>query len=193
MRWRWLLALVLSSTMAPAWSRAVSVRVQLLTPQHITIVAGQPYRQPIRIRLVRAADAVPVPGVPVHFYALIMSCAPLIQCELPTWEAYGFWEGAGDPSSLEARASQVTTDARGEATLPTLVGGTRPWWYEIDFFVSPSDGFELDYASSPHLIVQQEAAPVGAPRAIPAAQPLGMAIALLMMLVGAFRYRTYCT
>ena len=179
---RWALAVGLLLQAAPAWPRVVAARVHVLTPNPVTIFARQVHREPVRVRLVRADNGAPVAGVPIYLEVSIISCAPLLQCGLPTLDWYGYWEGAADPDSWMARLADVVTDARGEATLPRLVGGSFPFEYTISFFLAPGDGYELDYRDQPYLRVEQVSAPHVRPTAIPTLQPLALLICLLAVL-----------
>jgi hypothetical protein len=168
-------------------AQAGPIVVRLTVPGHITLVTGQPYRTPLRIRAMRVDDGRPAQGVPVTVFVDRVICSDEVLCgAYSRIESYGYFEERGGAGSKEARFIEVLTDFNGEVTLSRLVGGSVPLQYRIAFFISPYDQttFQQQVLFS-FLQVNQ----VDAPHTIPATGRMALALLLLAVLGGAIRYR----
>lgn len=172
--------LALMVALPVAGAERIPVRLELLSPSAITVVAGEAYDEPLRLRAVRASDGQPQAGVGVFLSVDIMLCLPLLECELPPHTWYGYWEGAGDADLHQARGAYAVSDGNGFIPVPRLIGGTMPWFYSIGASV---DDFETAFVRSNYLerlqvYVNQISPAAKRTRAVPS---LGGAYALLLI------------
>ena len=121
---------VISSDLA-AQDPPTSVRIETVSGQGQTLSVGSVASQPFVARVVRTADAVPMPGVRVVLFPNISFCIPLDpNCQEPPIDLYGEFEPPFDGS--------LTTDSQGLATTPPFRAGSLPGSYEVAAMIDPN-------------------------------------------------------
>ncbi len=185
--------LVSIPTASASTNGTVPVRLELLTDSTLQLDLGESREAPIRVRVLRRSDDVPLPGVRVQFLVNVLLCAPLMPCELPDPQMYGaFFPVSGSVHG----PGVVTSDALGVATSPDFRAGSVAGHYEIatGAYLLLSQEYTSSGSITPVVQVLQGGAlvfpPDPSPANIPADGPFGLALlVMLLMLSGAWLLR----
>ncbi len=121
----------------------VPVTVQILSAPGVVLKVGHLLREPMRFRVVRTSDAVPLPNVNLEVLVDVRLCIPLDpNCQEDPPGLYGHFETAGSPLSV-----MLVTDANGVATTPLFRAGSVSGRYEIAAAVYRMDNEATGYIS----------------------------------------------
>ncbi len=137
-------ALLLLMAMYCATARAggaIPVRLELLTPSTLSLDLGELREAPIRVRVLRQSDNMPLGGVAVQFFVNATICmpAPGVSCTPTPPGLHGAFVPApgGSPGTI-VRIS----NGQGEAVSTSFRAGTVPGVYPLAAIVFGSSGHD---------------------------------------------------
>jgi hypothetical protein len=129
---------------APVPVLDVPVMVQILSAPGLILKVGDLQREPMRFRVLRSSDAMPLANVNLDVFVNYRGCIPLDpNCQEDPPGLYGHFETAGSPSSL-----MLVTGADGSATAPLFRAGSVSGRYDIVAAVYRMDNEATGYVSS---------------------------------------------